>query len=198
MIAPNADVSTEVASWWRMVELCLPCHEVCGAATFAPTGAGTLEDEWVKWAQESFVTVLRPALFDLQTAADEQSLPGLLGREAALNGALSASFRSRSLACGREALLGQTPPRGAKLLERLRDTAASEDNCGHLATIFALRGRIFHLPFLQVIGAYLLAEAVLGAESTGITLPAERVAAMLNATCVPASTAEQGAHLVAV
>lgn len=198
MIAPDADVSTEVASWWRMVELCLPCHEVCGAASFAPTGAGTLKEEWAKWAQDSFVTVLRPALFDLQTAADEQSFPGLLGREAALSEALSASARSRSLACGREALLGQTPPQGAKLLERLRETAATEDSCGHLATLFAVRGRIFHLPFLQVAGAYLLAEAVLGAESAGITLPAERVAAMLNAACVPTSFAEQGVHLVAV
>lgn len=198
MIAPNADVSTEVASWWRMVELCLPCHEVCGAATFAPTGAGTLEEDWAKWVQETFVTVLCPALFDLQAVADEQSLPGLLGREAVLSEALSAPARSRSLACGRQALLGQTPPQGAKLLERLRDTAVTEDNCGHLATIFALRGRIFHLPFLQVAGAYLLAEAVLGAESAGITLPAERVAAMLNTACVPATSLDQGARLVAV
>lgn len=198
MIAPDADVSTEVASWWRMVELCLPCHEVCGAATFAPTGADKLEEEWEKWMQESFVTVLRPALFDLQAAADEQSLPGLLGREAALSEVLSAPARSRSLACGREALLGQTPPQGAKLLERLRETAAAVSNCGHLSTIFAVRGRVFHLPFLQVAGAYLLAEAVLGAESAGITLPAERVAAMLNAARVSASSAEPGAHLVAV
>jgi hypothetical protein len=198
MILPEADVSHEVASWWRMAELCLPCHEVCGAATFAPSGAKSLDDEWQLWVAETFVPVISPALLALQKATEEQSLPTLLEKDFALDTVLAEPARKRSLACGREVLLGQTPPQGAKLLERLREIAQTNENCGHLATLFAVRGGVFHLPYLQVAGAYLLVEAVLGADSAGITLPADRVTAMLSVARASATPAESPAHLVAV
>lgn len=198
MIAPEADVSHEVASWWRMVELCLPCHEVCGAATFAPSGTRSLDDEWRQWVEGMFVPVIYPALLILQKATDGPSLSALLDHDSALGAALVEPARKRSLSCGRQVLLGQTPPHGAKLLERLRETAQTKENCGHLATLFAVRGSVFHLPYVQVAGAYLLVEAVLGADSVGLTLPADRVAVMLSVARASSTSLESPANLVAV
>jgi hypothetical protein len=48
-----------------------------------------------------------------------------------------------------------------------------------LATVFAARGQAFHLPFLQVAGALLLAECVLGADAAGVTLPAAQTIDLL-------------------
>jgi hypothetical protein len=198
MIAPEADVSHEVASWWRMAELCLPCHEVCGAATFAPSGVKSLDDEWRQWVEGMYVPVISPALLTLQKATEGPSLAALLDHDSALGAVLVEPARKRSLSCGREVLLGQTPPQGAKLLERLRETAQTKENCGHLATLFAVRGGVFHLPYLQLAGAYVLAEAVLGADSVGLTLPADRVAVMLGVARAAVTSGENPAHLVAV
>ena len=170
---PVADPAAEIAAWWRLVELCLPTHEKCGALTFAPSGTETLEGDWERWVTDVFLPVLHPALLSLQNAAAAQDSVRLLCEDAAL-GALTADAAQRSLLSGRHLLLACQPPQGAKFLERLRETALHRTEAGQLATIFAVRGQIFHLPFVQVAGALVLAECVLGADAAGVTLPAAR------------------------
>ena len=174
-----ADPAAEIAAWWRLVELCLPSHEECGALTFSPSGAETLEADWQRWTTGVFLPVLHPALIALQNAAAAQDSVRLLAGDAALGAALSYEAAQRSRAAGRHLLLAFAPPQGAKLLERVRDAVSTDDETGHLATAFAVRGNIFHLPFVQVAGALLLAECVLGAAAAGVTLPAGRTIGMM-------------------
>jgi hypothetical protein len=171
---PVADPAAEIAAWWRLVELCLPTHEKCGALTFAPSGTETLEGDWERWVTDVFLPVLHPALLSLQNAAAAQDSIRLFCEDAALGAALTADAAQRSLLSGRHLLLTCQPPQGAKFLERLRETALHRTEAGQLATIFAVRGQVFHLPFVQVAGALVLAECVLGADATGVTLPAAR------------------------
>ena len=177
--APIADSAAEISAWWRIVELCFPSHEECGAVTFAPSGAETLEKNWRAWLSDLFVPVIRPSLAALQSAAAAQDFPRLLAEDAALGESLPSCCAKRSRIAGRHLLLSYAPPQGAKLLERLRDEAARNPSVAHLSTVFALRGQVFHLPFVQVEGALILAECVIGADDAGVTLPAGRTAALL-------------------
>ena len=70
-------------------------------------------------------------------------------------------------------------PQGARLLERLSEAARVNPSVGHFATVFAARGQAFHLPFLQVAGAFLLAECVLGADAAGVTLSAAQTTGLM-------------------
>ena len=176
---PMADPAAEIAAWWRLVELCLPSHEECGAITFAPAGERSLESDWDRWLTDIFLPVLHPALTSLQSAAATQDAARVLSEDSALANALPSAAAHRSLLAGRHLLLSFQPPQAARLLERLRDAASADQSVGHLPTIFAVRGQTFHLPFLQVAGAMLLAECVLGADAAGLTLPAPRTIGLL-------------------
>lgn len=148
-----------------------------------------MEADWDEWVRSVFHPVLRPALFSLQAAAAAQDLPALVSVDRRLGAALSASAARGSLAAGRKVLFGCVPPQGARMLERLCAVAGSDEEAGHLASVFSVRGHVFHLPSVQSAGAMLLAECVLGAESLGMTLSASRTVAMLQgaAESVPAS-----------
>jgi len=176
---PIADPAAEIAAWWRLVELCLPSHEECGAVTFVPAGNETLEADWDRWLTDIFITVLHPALTTLQSAAATQDAARVLSEDVSFGGLLPAAAARGSLMAGRHLLLSFQPPQAAKLLERLRAAAATDQSIGHLATVFAVRGQTFHLPFRQVAGALLLAEVVLGADAAGVTLPAPRTIGLL-------------------
>ena len=176
---PTADSSAEVAEWWRLVDLCLPSHDDCGAITFTASDAEHIEADWDRWLTGVFLPVLHPSFAALQEAATLQDIDALLAGDRALGAALSAEAARTSLVAGRHLLLSFDPPQGAKLLEKMREAAAMEKSFGHLATVFAVRSRIFHLPFFQAAGALLLAECVLGADAAGLTLPADRSVALL-------------------
>ena len=176
---PAADPSAEIAAWWRFVELCLPSHDQCAALTFAPSGAETLEAEWGRWTVETFLPILHPSLLALQSAAAAQDVDRLISEDRILGASLPEDAARRSLTAGRHLLLSFQPPQGARLLERLREAVAAGEGCGHLATVFAARGNVFHLPFIQVAGALLLAECVLGADAAGVTLPAGRTIGLM-------------------
>jgi len=176
---PVADPAAEIAAWWRLVELCLPSHDACSALMFAPSGAETLETDWERWVADTFLPVVHPSLLALQNASAVQDGARLVAEDAALGAALPDGAASRSLTAGRHLLLSYQPPQGARLLERLRDVAQSDETFGHLVTVFAARGQVFHLPFVQVAGALLLAECVLGADSVGVTLPADRTVRLM-------------------
>ena len=186
---------SDLAELWRMVEVCLPAHEDCGAITFLPRGSETLEADWQDWAVAVYAPVLSPALPGMQLLAADGSFTALLGEDAALGAALSAPAAERSLAAGRRALLDFRPPQGARLLDNLREAAASNATAGHLATVFAVRAHVFHLPSVQATAALLLAECVLGAAAVGLTLPAKRTAELLGAA---GNIAAPAAKLVAV
>jgi len=187
----RADEFADLTALWRMVELCLPSHEVCGAVTFLPGGEETLECDWQAWSTETFGPVLRPALLSLQRFAAGVSPSELLGQDAALGEALPESAALRSLAAGRRLLLDFTPPQGAKLLEKLREAAGGNEASGHLATVYAVRAHVFHLPAVQVAASFLLAECVLGAASFGLTLPARRTASLMRSACSAAASGDE-------
>jgi len=172
---------SDLAALWRMVEVCLPAHEECGAITFLPRGGETIEADWQEWAASVYAPVIAPALPAIQNLAAGASFISLLGEDAALGAALSAPAAERSLAAGRRALLDFRPPQGAKLLDNLREAAADNAAAGHLATIFAVRAHVFHLPSVQATAALLLAECILGAAAVGLTLSAKRTAELLAA-----------------
>jgi len=176
---PTADPAAEIAAWWRLVEICLPSHEACGAVTFAPSGDETLEADWDRWLTDIFFPVLHPALTALQSAAAAQDVARVLSGDASLGGLLPAAAARGSLLAGRHLLLSFQPPQAARLLERLRGAAVTDASTGHLTTVFAVRGQTFHLPFRQLAGALLLAEGVLGADAAGATLPAPRTIGLL-------------------
>ena len=113
---PAADSAAEIAAWWRLVELCLPSHEECGALTFATSGAETLEADWQRWVTGVFLPVLHPALIALQNAAAAQDSVRLLAGDAALGAALSHEDARRNRAAGRHLLLPYATPQVAKLL----------------------------------------------------------------------------------
>jgi len=172
---------SDLAALWRMVEVCLPAHEDCGAVTFLPRGSETLEADWQDWVTAVYAPLFAPALPTIQSLAANGLFTALLGEDATLGVALSASAAQRSLAAGRRALLDFRPPQGAKLLDSLREAAATNPSAGHLATVFAARAHVFHLPSVQATAALLLAECVLGAAAVGVTLPANRTAELLAA-----------------
>ena len=172
---------SDLAALWCMVEVCLPAHEDCGAVTFLPRGGETLEADWREWAVSVYAPVVAPALPAIQHLAAKASFTALLGEDAALGAALSSPAAERSLAAGRRALLDFRPPQGAKLLDNLREAAVANAAAGHLATVFAVRAHVFHLPSVQAMAALLLAECVLGAAAVGVTLSAKRTAELLAA-----------------
>lgn len=186
---------SDLALLWRMVEICLPAHEECGAVTFLPRGGETIESDWHDWVVSVYVPVLAPALPSMQHLAAAASFTELLGEDAALGAALSASGAQRSLAAGRRALLDFRPPQGAKLLDRLREAAVANASAGHLATVFAARAHVFHLPSVQTAAALQLAECVLGASAVGLTLSARRTAELVGSVV---RFAPPAARLVAV
>lgn len=183
--------AAEIAAWWRLVELCLPAHESCGATTFRPGGAESLEEDWDGWCRAVFHPVLRPSVFALLEAAAAQDVPGLVRAELRLGTMLTPDAAEASVAAGRRVLFEYVPPSGARLLERLRAAAGEDPSVGHLATAFCVRAHVFHLPAVQTAGALLLAECVLGAESAGVTLSAPRTAALLQKAAESASTGVQ-------
>ena len=185
----------DLTDLWRTTELCLPSHEVCGAVTFCPRGQETLQEDWLGWLAGTRSQILRGAFLDLHRHASEQSFAALLGADAALGAALPESAARASLVEGRRALLGFTPPRGAKLIERLREAADLNETAGHLATVFAARAQAFHIPAVQAETALVLAECILGANSVGLTLPAARTADLMAAAF---AVAPAPAQLVAV
>jgi len=194
---PTSDSAAEIAAWWRLVGLCLPSQEECGAITFVPVGSETLEVDWDRWVTEVFLPVLYPSLTALQSAAARQDLAAVLAEDAALGAGLPADLSDGSLTAGRHLLAAFRPPQGARLLERLSEAAVIERSVGHLVTVFAARGQAFHLPFLQVAGALLLAESVLGADAAGVTLPAPQTIRMLQ-SALDRMAALPAAQLLAV
>lgn len=198
MAGPEPTIPEEqanLAALWRMVELCLPAHEECGAVTFLPRSEETLQADWQDWLESVYAPILMPALSSLQHLAATASFTALLGADAALGADLPGPASGRSLSAGRRALLDFRPPQGAKLLDHLRETAVSNHAAGHLATVFAVRAHAFHLPAVQSSAALLLAECVLGAAAIGLTLTARRTADLLGAAGNCAAPAPQ---LVAV
>lgn len=165
----------------RIVELCLPLHGECGAATFAPRGGETLEEDWSAWVDEIYRPILAPTLPPMQDFASNGRFTALLGAEAALGGALSAQAARRSLAVGRRVLLDVRPPRGVKVLDRLRGAALDNPGVGHLATVFAVRAHTFHVPVVQSSMVLLFAECVLGAAAVGLVASFSQAAELLAA-----------------
>ena len=176
---PASDPTAEITAWWRLVALCLPSHEECGAITFAPAGCETLEADWDRWVAGVFLPVLHPSLAALQSAAAWQDTVAVLAEDAALGADLPADLSGGSLAAGRHLLTAFQHPQGARLLERLSEAARVNPSVGNFATVFAARGQAFHLPFLQVAGAFILAECVLGADAAGVTLSAAQTTGLM-------------------
>lgn len=170
-----------LAALWRMVELCLPGRGECGAATFRPQGEETLESDWEAWVAELYSTRLAPALPSLLQHAASGAFASLAADDATFGVDLPASAARRSLAAGRRVLLGLRPPQGSRMLDQMRVRAADDPTFGHLATVFAVRAHIFHLPFVQVSTAFLMAECVLGAAAVGRVLSARCVENLLAA-----------------
>ncbi|MBU3664334.1 MAG: hypothetical protein FGM15_00440 [Chthoniobacterales bacterium] len=176
---PADQTAAELSAWWRLIELCLPLHDTCGALTFRPSGAETIGSDWDEWLVGVYFPVLSPAFEQLLAAACAQDLQAVRAADTDLGKSLAPACARSSLGVGRRVLSDCLPPQGAKLLENLRLWAEQDTTAGHAATVFAVRGQVFHLPGVQLAAAFLLAECVLGAEAAGVTLPAARAAELV-------------------
>lgn len=162
-----------------MVELCLPGHTQCGAATFCPTGWKTLEKEWDEWVEEIYLPTLACDLSFCYTLCALNEIGDYLNSDVMCGCMLEGAVGERSIAVGRRTLIDYLPPRGAKMLGQYRRMALNDTQRGHMVLVLLMRGFIFHLPVLEISIALLLAESVLGARSIGVTLPAEQLMDMI-------------------
>lgn len=173
----DSEASAQIAHWWRVVEICLPSHAHAGPASFLPSGAERVDEDWDFWAEQFGAPIFAPSFASLYAAA--VSTGELLVVDAAMGAALPEEMARRSLMLGRSVLSDFLPPRGMKILERLSRAADTDSSQGHLITVFAVRAHGFHIPAIEAFGAFLLMECVLGASAVGVTLPASRIAEML-------------------
>jgi hypothetical protein len=112
-------------------------------------------------------------------------LRALADCDQAIDSALPASFRAPSSRAGRFLLAHYSAPKSERLWRRYHALIDSGDAPGHLATLCALRGAIFHLSSIAISGAYIFLEAKAGLPRSGVDLWVSMVADCLTTQCGP-------------
>ena len=152
----------------RAVGLCHPgWNGLCGVtfspdASFCPT--------WLPWKERIFATILWPGIAEARSACATGDLRALAACDHAIDSALPASFRAPSAHAGRFLLAHYSAPKSERLWRRYHALIGSGDAPGHLATLCALRGAIFHLSSVAISGAYIFLEAKAGLPRSGVDI----------------------------
>jgi hypothetical protein len=176
----NANARVELL---RAVGLCHPGWNRLGGLTFSPDSSSC--PAWLPWKERVFATILWPRIAEARSACAAGDLRALADCDQAIDSALPASFRAPSSRAGRFLLLHYSAPKSERLWRRYHALISSGDAPGHLATLCALRGAIFHLSVIAISGAYIFLEAKAGLPRSGVDLWVSMVVDCLTTECDP-------------
>ena len=167
----------------RAVGLCHPGWSSLRGLTFSPDSSSC--PAWLPWKEGIFATNLWPRIAEARSACAAGDLRALADCDQAIDSALSASFRAASSRAGRFLLAHYSAPKSERLWRRYNALIDSGDAPGHLATLCALRGAIFHLSSVGISGAYIFLEAKAGLPRSGVDLWVSMVVDCLTTQCGP-------------
>jgi UreF-like urease accessory protein len=167
----------------RAVGLCHPGWNRLRGLTFSPDSSSS--PAWLPWKERIFAAILWPRIAEARSAGAAGDLRALADCDQAIDSALPASFRAPSSRAGRFLLAHYSAPKSEKLWRRYHALIGSGDAPGHLATLCALRGAIFHLSSIAVSGAYIFLEAKSGLPRSGMDLWVSMVVDCLTTECGP-------------
>jgi hypothetical protein len=167
----------------RAVGLCHPGWNRLRTLTFSPDSSSC--PAWLPWKESIFSTILWPRIAEARSACAAGDLRALADCDQAIDSALPTSFRVPSSRAGRFLLAHYTAPKSERLWQRYHALIGSGDAPGHLATLCALRGAIFHLSSIAVSGAYIFLEAKAGLPRSGVDLWVSMVVDCLTTQCSP-------------
>jgi hypothetical protein len=176
----NANARVELL---RAVGLCHPGWNRLRGLTFAPDLNSS--PAWLPWKERIFSTILWPRIAEARAACAAGDLRALADHDQAIDAALPASFRAPSSRAGRFLLTHYSAPTSERLWRRYHVLIGSGEAPGHLATLCALRGAIFHLSSIAISGAYIFLEAKAGLPRSGVDLWVSMVADCLTTQCGP-------------
>jgi hypothetical protein len=150
----------------RAVGLCHPGWTNLRCLTFSPDAFSS--PVWARWKEGLFAEVFLPRLEEARAASASGDWQLLAECDRSIDAALPAAAQEASVRAGRE-LIGQyAAPKSERLLGRYHGLIDSGRAPGHLAILCALRGAIFHLCPVTVLGAYVFLEAKGGVPGSGI------------------------------
>jgi hypothetical protein len=167
----------------RAVGLCHPGWSRLRGLTFSPDSSSC--PAWLPWKERIFTTILWPRIAEARSAGAAGDLRVLADCDQAIDSALPASFRAASSGAGRFLLAHYSAPKSERLWRRYHALIDSGNAPGHLATLCALRGAIFHLSSLGISGAYIFLEAKAGLPRSGVDLWVSMVVDCLTTQCGP-------------
>jgi hypothetical protein len=176
----NANARVELL---RVVGLCHPGWNRLRDLTFSPDASS--RPAWLPWKESIFSTILWPRITEARSACASGDLQALADCDQAIDSALPANFRTPSSLAGRFLLAHYSAPKSERLWRRYHALISSGEAPGHLATLCALRGAIFHLSSVAISGAYIFLEAKAGLPRSGVDLWVSMVADCLTTQCGP-------------
>jgi UreF len=176
----NANARVELL---RAVGLCHPGWNRLRGLTFSPDSNS--RPAWLPWKESIFSTILWPRIAEARSACAAGDLEALADCDQAIDSALPAGFRAPSSQAGRFLLAHYSAPKSERLWRRYHALIVSDETPGHLATLCALRGAIFHLSSVAISGAYIFLEAKAGLPRSGVDLWVSMVVDCLTTQCGP-------------
>jgi hypothetical protein len=165
----------------RAVGLCHPGWRRLGGLTFSPDSSSC--PAWLPWKETIFANILWPRLEEARSACAIGDLRALADCDQAIDSALPLAVRAPSSRAGRFLLAHYSAPKSEKLWRRYHALIGSGEAPGHLATLCALRGAIFHLSSIAISGAYVFLEAKAGLPRSGVDLWVSMVVDCLTIRC---------------
>ena len=150
----------------RAVGLCHPGWTGLRRLTFSPNRNSS--PEWRGWREEVFAAILLPRIQEARSASAAGDWRFLADSDRAIDSALPEQLREASSRAGRLLMEHHGAPKSERLWSRYHALVESEKAPGHLAILCALRGAIFHLSPMAILGAYVFLEAKGGLPRSGM------------------------------
>lgn len=177
------DTANARAELLRAVGLCHPGWNRLRGLTFSPDSSSC--PAWLPWKERVFATILWPRIAEARSACAAGDLRALADCDQAIDSALPAGSRAPSSRAGRLLVAHYSAPKSERLWRRYHALIGSGEAPGHLATLCALRGAIFHLSSIAISGAYIFLEAKGGLPRSGVDLWVNMVVDCLTTQCGP-------------
>ena len=177
------DTANARAELLRAVGLCHPGWNRLRGLTFSPDSSSC--PAWLPWKERVFATILWPRISEARSVCAAGDLRALADCDQAIDSALPEGCRAPSSLAGRLLMARYSAPTSERLWRRYHALIDSGEAPGHLATLCALRGAIFHLSSIAISGAYIFLEAKAGLPRSGVDLWVNMVVDCLTTQCGP-------------
>lgn len=177
------DTANARAELLRAVGLCHPGWNRLRGLTFSPDSSSS--PAWLPWKERVFATILWPRISEARSVCAAGDLRALADCDQAIDSALPEGCRAPSSLAGRLLMARYSAPTSERLWRRYHALIDSGEAPGHLATLCALRGAIFHLSSIAISGAYIFLEAKGGLPRSGVDLWVNMVVDCLTTQCGP-------------